>query len=103
MFVPIFFVLVLVGVQVPSISQAGVIGNAPRFTTILTNTLQFLLSVVGVLAIIGIVIAGGMYFFTSGDVQRADTAKKILFGCIAGLVIALGGLVLVRTIASFGS
>lgn len=84
-----------------SSAQAGSITDAPRITSVLTNTLQFLLSVVGVIAIIGLVIAGMLYVFALGDEKRMALAKKTTLASILGLVIALGGLVLIGTVAEW--
>ncbi len=86
---------------VQSVSAAGPIDTAPRIATVLTNILDFLLSGVGIVAIIGIVIGGAMYFFSAGDMRRIEQAKKIIFASVIGLVVALGSVVLVRLLASF--
>lgn len=84
-----------------SVAAAGPIDTAPRVVSILTNILNFLLSVVGIVAIIGIVIGGAIYFFAAGDMSRIEQAKKVILASVIGLVVVLGSVVLVRLLASF--
>lgn len=83
----------------PQGALAGEISEAPRVASVLTNILEFLLSVVGVIAIIGLVVAGALSLFTAGDEKRAETVKKAVFAAVIGLIIALGGLILIGTLA----
>lgn len=66
-----------------------------------TNILNFLLSVVGVVALIMLVVGAFMYLTAAGDEDRIDTGKKIVKYSIIGITIALAALVLVRQVASF--
>lgn len=86
---------------IPIAHAAGVIDDAPTFAQVLLNTFYFLLKVAGILALIGVVAAGMLYFFAAGDRRQIATAKKIVFACVAGVVIMFGAFVLVRTIAVF--
>jgi len=65
------------------------------------NTLNFLLSVVGVLAIIMLVWGGIMYLTAAGNEKRIDMAKSIVTWSIVGIVIALAAMVIVRQLAAF--
>ncbi len=85
----------------PSLVSAGVIDEAQPLSVGLANILDFLLSIIGVVAIIGLVIAGGLYFFAAGDMRQLALAKKMTLAAVTGIVIALGGYVLIRTIATF--
>ena len=84
----------------PVAVKAGPIDEAQPLSVGLMNILDFLLLIVGVVAIIGLVIAGSLYFFAGGDMRQIALAKKATFAGITGIVIALGGYVLIRTIAS---
>lgn len=94
-------VLFLVGMLIPSIVSAGPLTTAQPIATSLTNILDFLLSIVGVLAIIGLVIAGGMYVFAAGDMRQISLAKKTFVASITGLLLALGSYVIIRTLGDF--
>lgn len=84
-----------------SVAQAGSITNATPITTILENILQFLLSIVGVLAIIALVAAGILYLTALGNMKQVALAKKAFQFSIIGIVVALGALVIVSQLSSF--
>lgn len=77
------------------------IGAAPSFKVILTKVLNFLLSIVGTIGIIGLVSGGIMYLTSYGNEERIEKGKKILVASIIGIVICLGALLIVRQIGSF--
>jgi len=77
----------------------GGVENASTVGEIATRVLNFLLSLVGILAIISLVIAGGMYMTAYGDDTRMGTAKKIGTWAIVGIVVALISLIAVQQVA----
>ncbi|MGB3072732.1 MAG: hypothetical protein WBB68_00500 [Candidatus Moraniibacteriota bacterium] len=79
---------------------AGV-GTSLTLIEIATNVLNFLLSIVGVVALIMLVVGAFMYLTAAGEEDRIDTGKSIVKYSIIGIAIALAALVLVRQIASF--
>lgn len=85
------------------IAHAGAITNAPDVSTILGNVVTFLLSTVGVLAIIGIVISGILYLTAAGDMRRISLAKAGLVTSVIGTIIAFGAMVLLNGINQFFS
>lgn len=85
------------------VAQAGVITDAPSISHSLFNILQFLLSIAGILGIIGLVVSGILYFFSAGNEERAALAKRSALMAVIGIVIALGALVLVSQLAAFFS
>lgn len=79
----------------------GAKGTGPggdTFLNIATRTLNLLLSIVGVIAIIGMVVGGMMYLTSYGDDDRIKTGKKILTASLIGLVICLASVVAVQQI-----
>ena len=68
-------------------------------TAIALSVLQFLLSIVGTLAIIMLVVGGIMYMTAAGNEDRIDTGKKIVLYSIIGIAVALAALVIVTQIA----
>lgn len=82
-------------------AHAGPIDEAQPLSVGLTNILDFLLAIIGVVAIIGLVMAGLLYFFAAGDMRQIALAKKATLAGVTGIVIALGGYVVIRAIASF--
>lgn len=76
------------------------VDKALTIKEIAINVLNFLLSIFGILAIIALVIGGGMYLTAYGDEKKIDSGKKIITYAIIGIVVALSALVLTRQIAS---
>lgn len=87
--------------SIPTAEAVGVIASAPSVSHILMNVLYFLLSVVGIVAILSLVIAGLRYMIAFGDKEAIDSAKQMMGQSMIGIVIALGALVIVRGIESF--
>lgn len=87
--------------SVPIAEAAGAIANAPSFSHILMNVLYFLLSVVGIVAILSLVIAGLRYMIAFGDTEKVDSAKRMTGQSVIGIAVILGALMIVRGIESF--
>jgi hypothetical protein len=75
--------------------------QAPSLSQIIQETLSFLLSIFGVLAIISFIISAFIYLSSLGNSQRAEQAKKSLTYSIIGVAISLGSLILVRQILAW--
>jgi len=75
-------------------------GSAITIKQIAVNVLNFLLSIFGVIAIISLIIGGGMYLTAYGDEKRLDSGKKIVTYAIIGIVIALSALAVIRQVAN---
>jgi hypothetical protein len=75
-------------------SDPGVI----TLSDIITNILKFLLSILGIIAITVLVVAGGMYLTSGGMEERMKTAKKTATYAIIGITIALSSLIVVQQI-----
>lgn len=90
-------IIVIVG-GADGIDQSQIVG--PTLQEIAVRVLNFLLSIVGIIAIISLVIGGIMYLTSAGSENRAGTGKKVVQYSVIGLIIALGALVIVRQIDS---
>lgn len=84
---------------IPQWVLAGVISEAQPLSVSLTKILNFLLLVFGLIAILGMIIAGVLYFTAQGDERRVVFAKRAFQSGVFGVIIALGSMVLVWTIA----
>ncbi|MFZ2299667.1 MAG: hypothetical protein WAW00_00855 [Candidatus Moraniibacteriota bacterium] len=84
-------------------AAGGVITNATPFSVILLRILDFLLSIIGVLGIIGLVVSGILYLTAAGDEDRIRLAKRSALASVIGIVIALGALVLTSQLTVFFS
>ncbi len=82
----------------PSLARAGVISDAPSLAGVLLNVLDFVLSIVGIVAILSLALSGITYLAAGSDSSRAKTAKQYVTASVIGLLIALGALIIVRQI-----
>lgn len=67
---------------------------------IIKNLLTWILSIFGLLAVIGFVIAGIMYLISAGDDDAMKKAKKAMTYSIIGVIVALSGLVIIFAVDS---
>lgn len=84
---------------VPQWVLAGVISEAQPLSVSLTKILNFLLLVFGLIAILGMIIAGVLYFTAQGDERKIMFAKRAFQSGVFGVVVTLGSMVFVWTIA----
>ncbi len=80
--------------------QSGLIKNAPTLQQIAGNVLKFLLSTVGIIALIGLIVGGVTYITAYSNEERLDKSKKILLYSIIGTVVAFGALIIVNQVAA---
>lgn len=78
--------------------NASQLSSYPDLKTVVTRVLSLLLSILGTVAIISLVIGGGMYLTSYGNDGRIQTAKKVLTYSILGIVISLSSLIIVQQI-----
>lgn len=83
----------------PGLIRAGVISEAQPISVGLTKILNFLLLVFGLIAILGMILAGIVYFTAGGDERRVYFAKRAFQAGLVGGVVVLGSMVLIFTIA----
>lgn len=86
---------------IETVRAAGVIDDAKPVSEVLGNTLDFLLSAFGILAILALAVSGLIYLLSSGDTERSAQAKRAVMYATVGTAVALGALVVVRQIGSF--
>lgn len=77
------------------------VASALTLTQIAMRVLNFLMSAVGILAVLMLVLGGVMYLSSAGDEDRIDMGKKIVKNSLFGIVISFSALVLIRQIAIF--
>jgi hypothetical protein len=77
------------------------VSGARSLYDIALEALRFLLSIVGLIALIMLVAGGVMYLGAAGDEKKMETAKRTVLYAIIGITIALASMVITRTIASF--
>lgn len=79
------------------------VAGAKTLLEILQTALNFLLSIVGIIAIIMLVIGGLMYLLSAGGEERMKTGKSIVIYSLIGISVALAALVLVAQVAKLFS
>lgn len=75
--------------------------DVPTLKDIILEVISFLLSILGILAIISLVISGFIYLFSLGDTDRAGKAKDMIKWSIVGLVLAGASVIIVKQLAEF--
>ncbi len=77
------------------------LAGAQTLTSVALKVFNFLLSIIGILAIIMMVVGGMMYLTAAGDESKAEVGKKIVTYAIIGIAVSMGALVLVTQVANF--
>jgi len=75
----------------PTGGDGGIVG-------ILTNGMQWLLIVVGILGVIGFVIAGIIYLTAAGDESQIERGKHTMIYSIVGVIVALLGVIIIKAV-----
>jgi cytochrome bd-type quinol oxidase subunit 2 len=65
---------------------------------VLMNVLNWMLSILGVVGVLGFVISGFQYLTAYGNENQIESAKRTMTYSIIGIVVGVAGLVFVRTI-----
>jgi hypothetical protein len=81
-------------------AQEAILG-APRIGELLLKIIDFLLSIFGIIAIIGIVVSSLLYFFAGGNQRVLDIAKRSFRYSVMGIILTLGIMLLVRLVGGF--
>ncbi|MFZ2187073.1 MAG: pilin [Candidatus Moraniibacteriota bacterium] len=85
------------GFNVPNNGTGGLVNMSVY--DLVTRVMNWLLGLIGVLAVIAFVISGILYLTAAGDEDQVEKAKSIMMYAIIGLVVALIGLIVVNAIA----
>jgi cytochrome bd-type quinol oxidase subunit 2 len=85
------------GVIIPT-ELAGLPTNTNLVKGIVTNIANWLLSIIGIIAVISFIISGIQYFLVATDEKMLETAKKTMMTSIIGIVVALFGYIAVKTV-----
>ncbi|EKE19851.1 MAG: hypothetical protein ACD_8C00096G0004 [uncultured bacterium] len=73
-------------------------GGETTLIDIATGIMNWLLIVVGILGVIGFVIAGILYLTAAGDEGQIEKGKSAMIYSIVGVIVALIGLVIIRAV-----
>lgn len=69
-------------------------------TVIIKNVMNWLLAVLGFVAILGFVVSGIQYLTAAGDEKTIETAKTNMKYSVIGVMVALSGWVVINAIDS---
>ena len=80
--------------------EGGVTSQLPgaSLSEIVSGTMDWLLAIVGFIAIIGFVISGIMYLTAAGNDSQIKTAKEAMKWSIVGVIVALVGYVVILAV-----
>jgi hypothetical protein len=95
---PAFLTEIKTAILGPGGEVATNLEEAPSIQDIVARVLSFLLSVIGVLAIIGMSISGLMFLTVAANSSQAETAKRMMTYSIIGIAAAGSSLLLVTQI-----
>lgn len=87
------------GVCIPTSSSIGLPdggGTADPVATVIFNVMRWLLRIVGIIAVIGFVVAGIQYLTSAGDQNMIESAKRNTKWSIVGVIVALMGIVILN-------
>lgn len=90
---------VTVGAQFQEPTGTGL--PAGSLLGIITNGMNWLLIVVGILGVVGFVIAGIIYLTAAGDEGQIDRGKRTMINSIIGIIVALLGVIVIKAVQSF--
>lgn len=65
---------------------------------IITSGMNWLLIVVGILGVIGFVIAGIIYLTAAGDEGQIERGKSTMINSIIGIIVALLGIIVIQAV-----
>lgn len=68
---------------------------------IITSGMNWLLIVVGILGVIGFVIAGILYLTAAGDEDQIEKGKHAMIYSIIGVIVALLGVIIIKAAQGF--
>ncbi len=71
---------------------------AGSITSIITNIMNWLLMLVGIIGVIGFAIAGILYLTAAGDDTAIERAKSAMMYSIIGVIVAIIGVVVIQAV-----
>lgn len=86
------------GVCIPTGTGLSDPGGVNPLETVIYNVMDWLLRIIGAIAIIAFVISGMQYMLAAGDQNLMETGKRNMKWSIVGVVVALIGIVILKTV-----
>ena len=88
----------LVGARDPECPGGGIKIDATLLAKYIAGIYYFIISSIGILAVVGIMIGGFQYLMAAGSPEKISSAKTSITSAIIGLIIALTSYLLFNTI-----
>lgn len=82
----------------PTSASSGLPSPTGGIQTVVKNILNWMLGLIGVIAIIGFVISGFQYIAAAGSEKTIEIAKRNMTYSIIGVIVALSGYVIILAI-----
>jgi hypothetical protein len=79
----------------------GYAGVPTTIQDVIYSAMQWALSILAAISIVGFVIAGILYLLSGGDDARMKTAKSAMVASIIGVIVGIVGLVIMYAAANF--
>ncbi len=70
----------------------------PSLTDAFQNLYTYIISIAGVIALVGLIIGGVLYLTSAGDPEKLSKARKQILAAFLGIVILLSSYLILRTI-----
>ncbi len=86
------------GFFLPPADEFGEIGEHTSARIYMVTVLNFILSFLGIIAMIFVIYAGFLYVTAGGDDGQHEKAKKIIIYAVAGILVVLVSYALVNTL-----
>ncbi|MBP9751596.1 MAG: hypothetical protein KBD19_01915 [Candidatus Moranbacteria bacterium] len=86
------------GVCVPSTASTGLSAASPG--SIIVKVVNWLMGIIGIIAILMFIVSGWMYLTAAGDEKKTETAKSNITYTIIGVAVALTAFIIVRLVAN---
>lgn len=77
------------------------VGGAGSITGWVNTIINWIIGLVGLLAILGFLISAILYFTAAGDEEKVTKAKNAMTYSIIGVVVALIGVIAINVISDF--
>lgn len=83
---------------IPTGASSGLPEPVGGIEGVLKNILNWMLGIVGVIAVIGFVISGLQYITAAGSEKTIETAKRNMTYSVIGVIVALSGFVIIKAV-----
>lgn len=84
--------------NIPLPAETGLPDPQDGVRAVLSGVLNWMLGIIGIVALISFAISGIMYLTSAGESGQAETAKDAMKYSIIGIIVALSGFIIIRSV-----